>query len=253
MPPLRARDRAPSATSSGASASYVAELVPDGATLQLGIGAIPSAVALALDDKRDLGIHTEMFTDAHRRPRRVRGRDRGTQGAQPRQDRDRVHDGHAAPVRLRGRQPDGRDALGRLHQRHPRHPLVQPDDGHQLGHRGRPDRPGRAPTPSATGCTAASAARWTSSAARRWPRRAARSSRCRRPPPVARARGSRRPWRRAPASSRRAPTFGPSSPSGASRSCFGRSVPERARALIAIAHPDFRDRLRSEARATHEL
>jgi acyl-CoA hydrolase len=43
---------------------YVADLVPDGATLQLGIGAIPAAVALGLRDKRDLGIHTEMFTDA---------------------------------------------------------------------------------------------------------------------------------------------------------------------------------------------
>ena len=43
---------------------HVAELVPDGATLQLGIGAIPTATAMALTDKRDLGIHTEMFTDA---------------------------------------------------------------------------------------------------------------------------------------------------------------------------------------------
>ena len=43
---------------------YVAELVPDGATLQLGIGAIPSATALALTDHRDLGVHTEMFTDS---------------------------------------------------------------------------------------------------------------------------------------------------------------------------------------------
>ncbi|MGH3073339.1 MAG: acetyl-CoA hydrolase/transferase family protein [Gaiellales bacterium] len=42
---------------------YVADLVPDGATLQLGIGAIPAATALALRDKHDLGIHTEMFTD----------------------------------------------------------------------------------------------------------------------------------------------------------------------------------------------
>ena len=42
---------------------HVAELVPHGATLQLGIGAIPAAVAMALRDKRDLGIHTEMFTD----------------------------------------------------------------------------------------------------------------------------------------------------------------------------------------------
>ncbi len=41
------------------------------------------------------------------------------------------------------RQPDGRDALGRLHQRHPRHPLVHHDDRDQLGHRGRPDRSGR--------------------------------------------------------------------------------------------------------------
>src|SRR5262245_39923812 len=43
---------------------HVAELVPDRATLQLGIGAIPTATAMALTDKHDLGIHTEMFTDA---------------------------------------------------------------------------------------------------------------------------------------------------------------------------------------------
>ncbi len=43
---------------------YIAELVPDGATLQLGIGAIPAATALFLRDKKDLGIHTEMFTDS---------------------------------------------------------------------------------------------------------------------------------------------------------------------------------------------
>ncbi|MEO5885883.1 MAG: acetyl-CoA hydrolase/transferase C-terminal domain-containing protein [Candidatus Limnocylindrales bacterium] len=43
---------------------YVAELVPDGATLQLGIGAIPAATALALHGHRDLGVHTEMFTDS---------------------------------------------------------------------------------------------------------------------------------------------------------------------------------------------
>jgi 4-hydroxybutyrate CoA-transferase len=44
--------------------AFVADLVPDGATLQLGIGAIPAATALALRDRRDLGIHTEMFTDS---------------------------------------------------------------------------------------------------------------------------------------------------------------------------------------------
>jgi acyl-CoA hydrolase len=44
--------------------AYVADLIPDGATLQLGIGAIPAATALFLRDKKDLGIHTEMFTDS---------------------------------------------------------------------------------------------------------------------------------------------------------------------------------------------
>jgi acyl-CoA hydrolase len=43
---------------------YVADLVRNGATLQLGIGGIPAATALALRDKKDLGIHTEMFTDS---------------------------------------------------------------------------------------------------------------------------------------------------------------------------------------------
>jgi 4-hydroxybutyrate CoA-transferase len=43
---------------------HVAALVSDGATIQLGIGAIPAATALALSGHHDLGIHTEMFTDA---------------------------------------------------------------------------------------------------------------------------------------------------------------------------------------------
>ena len=43
---------------------YIADEIPDGATLQLGIGAIPDAVGMALKDKRHLGIHTEMFTDS---------------------------------------------------------------------------------------------------------------------------------------------------------------------------------------------
>jgi 4-hydroxybutyrate CoA-transferase len=43
--------------------AFVADLVPDGATIQMGIGAIPAAVAHALGGKKDLGVHTEMFTD----------------------------------------------------------------------------------------------------------------------------------------------------------------------------------------------
>jgi 4-hydroxybutyrate CoA-transferase len=41
----------------------VAALIPDGATLQMGIGAIPDATLRRLTDKHDLGIHTEMFSD----------------------------------------------------------------------------------------------------------------------------------------------------------------------------------------------
>ncbi len=40
-----------------------AELIENGATLQMGIGAIPNAVLVALSDHKDLGIHTEMFSD----------------------------------------------------------------------------------------------------------------------------------------------------------------------------------------------
>lgn len=42
---------------------YIASLVPDGATLQLGNGKIPDAVLSHLGKKKDLGIHTEMFCD----------------------------------------------------------------------------------------------------------------------------------------------------------------------------------------------
>jgi acetyl-CoA hydrolase len=41
----------------------VAEMVPDEATLQLGIGGLPNAVLTKLDGKRDLGIHSELFSD----------------------------------------------------------------------------------------------------------------------------------------------------------------------------------------------
>jgi itaconate CoA-transferase len=42
----------------------IAEMVPDGATIQLGIGGIPNAVARYLHNHKDLGIHSEMFTDS---------------------------------------------------------------------------------------------------------------------------------------------------------------------------------------------
>lgn len=47
----------------GRIAENVASLIPDGATLQMGIGGIPDAVLACLRDRRNLGIHTEMFSD----------------------------------------------------------------------------------------------------------------------------------------------------------------------------------------------
>jgi 4-hydroxybutyrate CoA-transferase len=44
-------------------AKRVAELIPDGATLQMGIGALPDSVLPHLEDRKDLGIHTELFSD----------------------------------------------------------------------------------------------------------------------------------------------------------------------------------------------
>ena len=52
-----------SSEAESAIGSHIASLIPDGATLQMGIGAIPDAVLSRLFDKRDLGIHTEMFSD----------------------------------------------------------------------------------------------------------------------------------------------------------------------------------------------
>jgi len=43
---------------------YIADRVPDGACIQVGIGGVPNAVTKLLHDKKDLGVHSEMLTDA---------------------------------------------------------------------------------------------------------------------------------------------------------------------------------------------
>jgi len=49
-----------------AIARFIADRIPDGATIQLGYGAVPSGVGLALTGHKRLGIHTEMFVDPMR-------------------------------------------------------------------------------------------------------------------------------------------------------------------------------------------
>jgi len=61
--PLPERAREPLDDVSREIGRNVASLIPDGATLQMGIGKIPDATLAALTDRRDLGIHTEMLSD----------------------------------------------------------------------------------------------------------------------------------------------------------------------------------------------
>jgi 4-hydroxybutyrate CoA-transferase len=61
--PLPEHTSPPPTEVENAIGAQVAALVEDGATLQMGIGAIPDAVLRRLGDKHDLGVHTEMFSD----------------------------------------------------------------------------------------------------------------------------------------------------------------------------------------------
>jgi len=61
--PIFERILAPSSPEELQIGSHVASLVDNGATLQMGIGGIPDAVLASLGDHKDLGIHTEMFSD----------------------------------------------------------------------------------------------------------------------------------------------------------------------------------------------
>ena len=61
--PLAASDFMPLTETDMAIGRHVAALVEDGATLQIGIGSIPNAVLSRLGDHRNLGIHSEMFSD----------------------------------------------------------------------------------------------------------------------------------------------------------------------------------------------
>ncbi|MHB1307718.1 MAG: GNAT family N-acetyltransferase [Limisphaerales bacterium] len=55
----------PSSEESHQVAEHLAALIDDGCTIEVGIGRIPQALLAHLKDKRDLGIHTEMVTDAY--------------------------------------------------------------------------------------------------------------------------------------------------------------------------------------------
>jgi acyl-CoA hydrolase len=60
---LRAYPAPPTGETEGRIASHVAELIPDGATVQIGIGSVPEAIASVLGDRHDLGLHS-LLVDA---------------------------------------------------------------------------------------------------------------------------------------------------------------------------------------------
>jgi len=61
--PMLELKQEPTDDTARAIARHIADLIEDGATMQMGIGAIPNAVLELIGDKNDLGIHTEMFSD----------------------------------------------------------------------------------------------------------------------------------------------------------------------------------------------
>ena len=114
-------------------AANVASLIPDGATLQMGIGGIPNAVLACLRDHRDLGIHSEMCSgrrdSADRSGRRstdrarrcIRGKIVAGFVLGTKELFDFIHENpvfefpshalHQRSVRDRAERPDGRDQL----------------------------------------------------------------------------------------------------------------------------------------------
>ncbi|MBO4624174.1 MAG: acetyl-CoA hydrolase/transferase family protein [Bacteroidales bacterium] len=61
--PLITKEYAQPSETDQAIGRHCAELVPDGACLQMGIGAMPNAICACLRDHKHLGLHTEMFSD----------------------------------------------------------------------------------------------------------------------------------------------------------------------------------------------
>jgi acyl-CoA hydrolase len=61
--PLPELEKSPPSEVERKIGKYIADLITDGCTLQLGIGGIPDAVLASLGGRRDLGIHTEMISD----------------------------------------------------------------------------------------------------------------------------------------------------------------------------------------------
>lgn len=117
---------------------YCAELIEDGACLQMGIGSIPNAILSCLHNHKDIGIHTEMFSDGIL-PLIKKGVITGNS--------KKLDKGKIVSTFVMGSQKiynfiDGNPEVllkrRGIHQRSLRHCTAAQDDLHQLGHTSRP-------------------------------------------------------------------------------------------------------------------
>ena len=121
---------------------YIAEMVPDGATIQLGIGGIPNAVAKFLHGPQGPRHPHRDVHRQHGRHHRGRHRDRREEDAPSAEGRLHVRRRLRADVPLPRRQPALRDAPGLVHERPGDDRAQQPADVGERGDRGRPHGPG---------------------------------------------------------------------------------------------------------------
>ena len=186
-------------------ARNVASLIPDGATLQTGIGGISDAVLHCLGDKRDLGIHTEMVPDGV-----IDLMESGVING----ERKTLHRGKAVVSFVLGTQR----LFDFIHENpafefrlisYTNDPFVVAQNDRMVAINGALQvdltGPGLRRFDWARGPTAALAGKWISFAARRARKAACRSSRCLRRRAAARCRALCRCWSRARAWSLRAP------------------------------------------------
>lgn len=227
-----------------AIAAFTAELVEDGATLQLGIGAIHNAVAAALRDRSDLGIHSEVISDGL-----VDLISRGVVNG----SRKTINRGKVVVAFLNGSRK-----LYEFADDNPMGEMRQVDDTNdtrvilrldnmvavnsaiQMDLTGRP-----AGSPWGDACTAGWADSWTFFAELRYREADSRSSPCRPQRARAASRASCQPWTRAQRSPPRASTSTGGHRARPRESAWPGHRP--ARALIGIAAPAFRDQLAGSA------
>ena len=232
-------------------AALVAERIPDGATIQVGIGGVPNALLPLLEGHRDLGIHTELLSDGVVDLIESGAATGAAQGVPTGQGRHHVRARHGPRLRLPRPTTRSVEMLPVDWVNDPR--VIGREHHVRLDQR---DRRGRLPRPVQLG----DHRRSVLVGQRRPGRLRQRGDALARGPGL---RGARTRPHGTARSSRIVPRLSPGAAVTTDKNTVdkvvtefgvaelrGRTIGERTRALIAIAHPDHRDEL---ARAAHEM